>query len=448
MNTEEAFEKLRQSPHQVAQVGLTDVDGVLRGKFMSREKLLTAMRDGFGFCDVVFGWDMADECYENADFTGWHTGYPDATVRIDPTTYRSVPWNENLPFFLGDFRDQSGQPLGVCPRGLLTRIVEQARRLGFSVKCGLEYEWFNFRESPEGLAARGYTNPATLTTGMFGYSILRLAQNQDYCMSLVKQLNSFGVPLEGLHTETGPGVFEGAVSPSDAVEAADRGVLFKMGVKAIAHNFGILPSFMAKWNSNLPGCSAHVHQSLISEERNVFFDNEKIHGISELMGNYIAGQLHCLPEILPFFAPTVNSYKRLVEGLWAPTRVAWGVENRTAALRGIPGGEKSTRLETRVPGSDVNPYLALAAAIASGLYGIRNGMKPPLPISGNAYRTDAESLPKDLKEATDRLADSALARELFGDSFVEHFVQTRRWEWNQFMQNVTSWELQRYFEIV
>ncbi|MEO6182044.1 MAG: glutamine synthetase, partial [Verrucomicrobiota bacterium] len=224
----------------------------------------------------------------------------------------------------------------------------------------------------------------------------------------------------------------------------------KSGTKEIAHRFGILPSFMAKWNSQLPGCSGHVHQSLWRGDKNVFHDEKGVFKMSKTFQSYVAGQLHCLPEILPFFAPTVNSYKRLVDGFWAPTKVTWGVDNRTTALRAIPGSAKSTRLETRVPGSDANPYLALAAAIASGLYGVEKNL--PLktsPVQGSAYLEKiSERLPRNLYEATMRLSDSKVAREIFGDVFVEHFVQTRLWEWRQFQDSVTNWELQRYFEII
>jgi glutamine synthetase len=266
------------------------------------------------------------------------------------------------------------------------------------------------------------------------------------------ELRLFDVPIEGLHTETGPGVFEAAILYSEALEAADRAVLFKTGVKEIGYRFGILPSFMAKWNTQLPGCSGHLHQTLwdLKGDKNLFYQEKDPHRMSPLFKSYLAGQMECLPEILPFFAPTINSYKRLVEGYWAPTRVTWGIDNRTVAFRVIPGSSKSTRLETRVPGSDVNSYLAVAAALASGLYGVQNKLelKRP-PVSGSGYQdTSAVRLPRTLQEATDRLSESRVARELFGEAFVDHFVTTRRWEWKQFQDSVTSWELQRYFEII
>jgi glutamine synthetase len=284
---------------------------------------------------------------------------------------------------------------------------------------------------------------------MFGYSLLRLNQSRDYVNALMDDLCAFDVPIEGLHTETGPGVLEAAIVYSDALEAADRAVLFKAGAKEIAQRFGIMPSFMAKWRADLPGCSGHIHQSLWQDGRNVFYDKKSKSGLSKLFEHFVAGQLHAMPEVLPLYAPTINSYKRLVEGAWAPTRANWGIDNRTTALRAIVGSKKGTRLETRVNGSDSNPYLALAAALASGIYGIEKKLSLQDAVSGSGY-DDKKGvvLPRNLFEATARFEKSKLARDLFGDGFVEHFAATRHWEWRQFGRAVTDWELARYFEIV
>jgi len=235
------------------------------------------------------------------------------------------------------------------------------------------------------------------------------------------------------------------------LEAADRAILFKSGVKEIAAQFGILASFMAKWNITLPGCSGHIHQSLWDAHGNpVFFSSKHPHSMSLLFQHYVAGVIRCLPELLVLCAPTVNSYKRLVEGFWAPTRATWGVDNRTCALRVIPGSAASTRLEFRVPGADMNPYLAIAACLAAGLYGIENEL--PLsdsPVQGNGYRSEnGERFPKNLQEAALRFRDSDIAHRLFPEAFVEHFAKSRLWEWEQSQQVVSDWELKRYFEII
>ncbi len=446
----EVLEEIHRSDTQKVKVAITDIDGILRGKYIHKDKFVSAAQTGFGFCNVVFGWDSSDVCYDDAKYTGWHSGYPDALARIDLGTYRKVPWDGDVPFFLADFEDGSGKPLGVCPRQLLKTVVARAEAAGLTPTCGMEYEWFNFKETPASLAEKGGVDPQPMTPGMFGYSILRMSQNRPYFAALMDELAAFGVPLEGLHTETGPGVTEGAILAADALEAADRAVLFKTAVKEIASRFGLMPSFMARWNPQLPGCGCHSHQSLWAGDRNVFFDDADPLKMSGVFRSYMAGLLRGLPEVLPFLAPTVNSYKRLVEGYWAPTRPTWGVDNRTVAFRVIAGAPKSARVEVRVAGADVNPYLAIAASLACGLYGIEKGLAlEQAPIKGSAYReATGERLPRDLHEAARRLSESKLARELLGDEMVDHFVTTRLWEWKQFGNAVTDWELRRYFEII
>ncbi len=450
--TRAVMSRALKSPAGKVKVAVTDIDGILRGKYIHKDKFLSALQGNFGFCSVVFGWDANDVCYDNARYTGWHTGYPDALARLDLATYREVPWDGQVPFLLGEFVDPQGAPLAVCPRQLLRGVVERAAAAGYSALTSLEYEFFNFRETAQSLADKGYARPQPLTPGMFGYSLIRLNQNRGYVNALFDEMLAFGVPIEGLHTETGPGVLEAAILYADPLQAADRAVLFKTGAKEIAHRFGILPSFMAKWNADLPGCSGHIHQSLwdAAGKKNLFFDQGAPNRMSAVFKSYVAGQLHALPELLPFYAPTVNSYKRLVEGAWAPTRANWGVDNRTTALRVIAGSAKSTRIETRVGGSDANPYLALAAALASGLWGVKNQLAlDAAPITGSGYQdSKAKVLPRNLFEATQRLDQSKLARELFGDEFVDHFVATRLWEWRQFGKAVTDWETRRYFEII
>ncbi len=452
MKKEEIIDWIKESPHTKVKVAVTDIDGVLRGKYMHRDKFLSALESGFGFCDVVFGWDMADALYDEVDVTGWHTGFPDAQARIDIETFRKVPWEDDVPFFLGDFSQDKGNDFPACPRSLLKKIMAKAEKMGYTPMFSQEFEWFNFRENGSQLSERGFQQPHPLTPGMFGYSILRASENSAYFHDLFELLGQFGVPLEGLHTETGPGVFEAAIQYSGLLEAADRAVLFKSGVKEIANKHGIMASFMAKQSAELPGCSGHVHQSLWDDEgkKNLFFDANEDNSISYLMRSYIAGQLHCLPHILPMYAPNINSFKRLVVGAWAPTTLTWGIDNRTTALRALPTGEKSARLEARVVGSDVNPYLAMAACLASGLYGIEKNMKLDVPMTiGNGYEDLKNGLlPGSLKDATEFMRSSDLADELFGQEFVGHFTKTRDWEWSEYSKHVTDWERKRYFEII
>ncbi|HEV7332787.1 MAG TPA: glutamine synthetase family protein [Flavisolibacter sp.] len=443
---------VKEHPSQKVKIAFADIDGILRGKYISAEKFLSVAENGLGFCDVVFGWDAADASYDNSRFTGWHSGYPDCPAKLDLATFRKIPWEEDVPFFLGDFCNADGEPSPVCPRQLLKKVTVDAEGMGYAPVFSQEFEWFNFAETPQSACDKGYRDLQPLTPGMFGYSILRSTLKNPFFSDLFTQLKNFGVPLEGLHTETGPGTYEAAIEHASVVEAADRAVLFKTAVKEIAYKHGIMATFMAKIREDLPGCGGHVHQSLWNREKteNLFYNPEDELGMSGVMRHYLAGQLFCLPFLLPLFAPTINSYKRLVEGAWAPTTLTWGVDNRTVALRVLPGSKKSCRLETRVIGADVNPYLAMAGCLAAGLYGIRQKMElKQLPVKGNGYRDLSNgSLPRTLQEATALMKESPVAKEILGESFVEHFVQTREWEWRQHLKAVTDWEYKRYFEII
>ena len=450
MKREEIIEKVQHAESPKIKFAVADIDGVLRGKYIHTRKFLDAVEKSVGFCDVVFGWDANDVCYENTRVTGWHTGYPDAQAKIDLDTYREIPWEYSTPFFLADFSGTGTPHETVCPRSLLKRIAADTEKNGYKAFFSLETEWFNFQGKPGDLNLHDSRQLQPITPGMFGYSLLRTSINRDYVTDLFNLMNRFDVPLEGLHTETGPGVYEAAVVYDEILAAADKAVLFKTGVKEIAYRHNIVATFMAKWNTRLPGCGGHIHQSLWDKKgkNNLFAGKEN--KLNPLLKHYIAGQLKCLPEILPMYAPTVNSYKRLGHGDWAPATASWGTDNRTAAIRYIPGDNKSARIEMRVPGADINPYLAMAASLASGLYGIKNKLELQIPeTKGSAYQQGGNhKLPSSLYEATQKMKNSAIARELFGEGFVDHFVRTREWEWKQFNDEVTDWELKRYFEII
>lgn len=438
--------------HKIEKVKLggTDIDGILRGKYISIEKFLSSARSGFSFCDVIFGWDSSDALYDNVRLTGWHTGYPDLLARIDLGSFRILPWEARTAFFFVDFLLPNGQPFPASPRYVLQRVVERAEKLGYSPRVAIEYEYFFFRETPLSAQEKRYQEMVPLTPGMFGYSVHRTSVHSEFVHEIINTCQAMDVEVEGFHTETGPGVYETAIKYDDARRAADKAALFKTIVKVVAQRHGYLATFMAKWNERLPGCSGHVHMSLLNRpgSTNLFYDDRKQDRMSGLMRNFIAGQLQLMPEFTAMICPTVNSYKRLVPGTWAPTNVTWGLDNRTTSLRAIPAGPKGARVEYRLAGADGNPYLSIAAALASGLYGIEKKLPLGAPTA-NAYEAhDAPSLPRDLSGATAIFRSSALAREYFGEEFVEHFAATREWELRQFRKAVTDWELERYFEII
>ena len=449
-----AVTAVRQGHAAKVKVAVSDIDGILRGKYLHRDKFLGAAEPypggGFGFCDVVLGWDMMDSTYDNTTATGWQHGFPDALARLDLNTARHVPWDEGVPFFLGEFVNADGTAHAQCPRQTLKRVLKRAEKMGFKVMTGMEFEWFNFLETPQSWAAKKGVEPEQLTPGMFGYSLLRMNQNRDFFNAIMDDMLAFGVPIEGLHTETGPGVYEAAIGFSEALEQADRAILFKTGTKEIGAGFGIMPSFMAKPNQKLPGCSGHIHQSLSDGKSNLFFDPKSPLKMSKLFESYLAGQVACMMEFAPMIWPTINSYKRLVDGFWAPVKPTWGIDNRTASFRVIAGSPKATRLETRCPGADVNPYLAMAAVIAAGLDGVEKGLKLTTPsITGtNVGAENIARAPRTLIETTRIFQQSAIARDWLGDGFVDHFAATRDWEWRQWLDGVTDWEMKRYFEII
>lgn len=434
---------------QHVKVGIFDNDGILRGKYVDREKFFTALDKGIAFCDVVLGWDSNDQQYDNVTFTGWHTAFPDAQVRLLPETCRALPLEGNMLLFLGEF---TGTAEDVCPRATLRRVIKRAAGLGYAPSAAAEYEFFLFNETPDSVREKGYRGLKNMTPGYFGYSVLRSSVHAELYQALLQLATDMRMPIEGLHTETGPGVIEAALHYTEALEAADRAALFKTFVKVFAQRRGLMATFMAKWSEKLPGQSGHLHVSLVRKDGSAaFHDESKPGAISDELRWFVGGQQQLMPELLAMVASTVNSYSRLVPGFWAPTSATWGIENRTCALRVIQGGRKSQRVEYRIAAADINPYLAIAVAVGSGLWGIEHRIEPDEPITGNAYDRKLPTkrqLPRTLSEAADRLAHSKAAQELFGAPFVAHFAASREWEERQFRRAVTDWELARYFEII
>jgi glutamine synthetase len=435
-------------------VGGFDVDGVLRGKYMALDKFWGALDEGFGFCDVVFGWDIGDVLYDNAKVTGWASGYPDAQARIDPSTFRVLPWEPGTAALLVDFVDKEGNAHPACPRSLLKKVLAKAAAQGVSALFAAEFEFFVFKETPDSLKAKGFRDLTPLSPGMFGYSWVREGQNSDLCHAILDEMGAFDIAIEALHTETGPGVYEVAIRYDDALAMADKAALFKTAMKQLCARRGLSVTFMAKWNAELPGCSGHLHQSLwragAAGKEPLFYDAADPLKLSAVARQYAAGQLTLMPELTALYSPTVNSYKRYVPGVWAPLTASWGVENRTCAIRAIPGSPGATRLEYRQTAADMNPYVAIATCLASGLWGIERCALPPPPAVGDASRESAECapLPRTLREATAALAQSTVAKEILGEAFVDHYVRTRDWEARQYERAVTEWELRRYFEAV
>ncbi|KDQ60769.1 hypothetical protein JAAARDRAFT_31741 [Jaapia argillacea MUCL 33604] len=453
-----------------------DVDGVLRGKFMSKEKFLgAASSDGFGFCSVIFGWDIHDAVYsKELLISNRANGYRDVVASIDLSTYRRIPWENNVALFLVSFLDpDTKEPLCVCPRGVIKQAMEKAEDMGLQCLAGAEYEYFNFKETPDSVSEKKFTDLQPLTAGMHGYSLLRPQLNMEYFNDIFDESYKFGIDIEGHHTETGPGVFETALGYQPALRMADNAILFKFLVKSIGMKRGVIPSFMAKPWGNLPGCSGHIHVSLRDKNgRNAFAvsDEELESGGREGAANddtkymsqvgewFLAGVLDGLPDIMPALVPTINGYKRLSggEAFWAPNAVTYGYDSRAASIRiisppSVP--QSATRLEVRVPGADMNAYFALSAIFGCGLRGVQKQLKlvgvPIRKLTLEDKRNGkVKMLPLSLEAATQTMMlPGSIAREVLGDGFVDHFGGTREHEVKLWNEAVTNWEVERYLEL-
>jgi glutamine synthetase len=446
---EDARKIVEQRNLEYVKVGIFDIDGVLRGKYLSKSKFFGILETGFGFCDVVLGWDVNDQLYDQESYTGWASGYPDAQVVPVLDSCRDLPLEGDMLFFLLEFADRAET---VCPRQTLKRVIKKAESMGYQATAACEFEFFLFNETPKSVREKNYKNLENFTPGFFGYSMLRASVESDFYEDLLSLCTGMDMAIEGLHTETGPGVIEAAIGYDEALSAGDKASLFKTFTKVLAQQQDKMATFMAKWSPDYPGQSGHIHLSLQGKDgSSVFHDDQKDHNMSDAMRYFIGGQQKLMPQLLAMVAPTVNSYTRMIPGFWAPTEASWGVENRTCALRAIPGNAKSQRVEYRIAAADMNPYLAIAAALGSGLWGIENKIEPSEGIKGNAYEQtfpEELGLPRTLWEAAQKLKASDAARELFGNAFVDHFAITREWEEREFRKAITDWEMERYFEII
>ena len=444
---------------EYVKVAVTDIDGILRGKYMHIDKFIKSSEKGFGFCDVIFGWDSNDELYEFENvnqenlFTGWHSGFPDVKTSIVTDSGRLIPFETNTPLFLAELSEEK-----VCPRGVLKNVLSQMEEEGIKSKSAFEYEFFLFDETPHSIREKGFKNLNNFTPGMYGYSILRNSVHSDLYHEILNLCKDMDMRLEGLHTETGPGVIEAALMVDESLNAADKATLFKTFSKILFQRNNLIANFMAKWSDKYPGQSGHIHVSLQDVDGDSIFKSQD-EEFPESFNYFIGGLQKYMREFSIMIAPTVNSYKRLCPGAWAPINMTWGVENRTTAFRAITGDSYSQRIENRLPGADSNPYLALAATLGAGYLGIKEKIQPTSKTMGGAYDLKLEEkyqVPVNLGEAANLFKESESAKDLFGEEFVEHFANTRIWEFKEYKKNkrffdtssITTWELERYFEII
>ena len=422
-------------------VAFTDMQGRLLGKRLHAEFFVDEMdaEHPVEGCNYLLALEMEMDPVPGYEIASWEQGYGDFAITPDMSTLRRVPWLEATALVLGDVGWHDGSPVRPSPRQVLRGQMERAAALGFTPMVGSELEFYLLKETYAEAHAQDYTGLTPSVPYILDYHILATTYDEPLMRALRNGMQAAGMRVETSKGEAWPGQQELNFRFSDALTMADNHTIYKNGAKEIAYLHGCAITFMAKPFEDWIGSSCHIHSSLFRGDDAAFADDDA------LFGQWLAGQIACAKELALFFAPTVNSYKRYAAGSWAPTTLAWGNDNRTCGYR-VVGHGKARRVETRIPGGDVNPYLAFAAMIASGLHGIEQGLEAPPPLQGNAYESDAERFPSTLRDATAALETGTMARAAFGDQVVDHYLNYARTEQGLFDRFVTDWERKRYFE--
>ena len=431
-------------------VGFTDHYGRLFGKRFDAGMFLDdVVQEGAHGCDYLLTADMEMEPVPGYRFANWELGYGDFHLVPDFSTLRLASWLEKSAIVLCDLKSEKTHDyVSVAPRSILRRQLDGAQALGFDAYAASELEHYLFRKSYREAHGQDYRNLEPAGWYLEDYHILQGTRTEDFHAAVRRHLKRSGVPVENSKGEWGPGQHEVNVRYAEALEMADRHVIFKQCMKELADAAGVSVTFMAKFASGQAGSSCHIHLSLWRDGTNAFPGDRRLGPVecSDVFRWFLGGWIAHVPDVMVFYAPTINSYKRYVDGSWAPTRLAWSYDNRTAGFR-VVGHGSSLRIECRIPGADCNPYLAFAAALASGLDGIRNRTEPPEAFTGDMYA--ARHLPhvaRSLRDATDAFTGSEFARKTFGDDVVDHYGHFFRTEYAAFSSAVTDWERRRYFE--
>jgi glutamine synthetase len=436
------LDELRDDPSlDTIVVAFTDMQGRLLGKRLHREFFLddSVLEHGVEGCNYLLALEMEMDPVPGYEIASWEQGYGDFVLRPDLGTLRRVPWVEGTALVLCDVGWHDGSPVAPSPRQVLKAQIVRAAALGLEPMFGSELEFFLFRETYAEAHTKHYRDLTPSVPYILDYHVLATTYDEPFMRQIRNGMHAAGIAVENSKGEAWPGQHEINFRFADALTMADNHVIYKNGAKEIAHLNGCSITFMAKPDHTWVGNSCHIHSSLWRDGENAFA------GESETFGRYLAGQIACTRELAVFMAPTINSYKRYAAGSWAPTTLAWGHDNRTCGFR-IVGHGKSLRTETRIPGGDVNPYLAFAALLAAGLHGIEQGLELPPPLEGNAYVSDAQRFPSSLRDATDELERGTMARAAFGDLVVDHYLNYARTEQRLFDEAVTCYERERLFE--
>mgnify|MGYP003423157060 FL=1 len=428
---------------------MVDMQGRLIGKRFQVEFFLDSGYDETHGCSYLLADDIDMEPVPGYAAASWQQGYGDFVFKPDISTLCVLPWLEGTALVLCDVQDHHHEDLPHSPRGILKRQIARLTERGLKGMFASELEFYLFDQSYDTIHENNYLNPRTANHHIEDYGILQSSREEPVLRAIRKHLQASGIAVENSKGEWGPGQQEVNVRYADALAMADRHTLIKHACKEIALHQGKAVTFMAKWRYDLAGSSSHVHNSLwsLDGKQALFFDAQAEFSMSPLMRQWVAGQLKYAGDITYFLAPYINSYKRFQSGTFAPTRAIWSRDNRTAGFRLCGEGSKAIRIECRIGGADLNPYLAFAALIAAGLAGIDEQLELPAPFVGDAYHDDQlTEVAKTLREATSALDHSSMLRSALGDNVVEHYLHTARWEQLEYDRRITDWELRRGFE--
>lgn len=446
----ELAEEARQGGIDTVVAAFPDMQGRLIGKRFHVDYFVESAHEETHGCDYLLACDIDMEPVPGYRAASWEKGYGDFVIKPDLATLRRTPWLAKTALVICDVLDHHDHsPLAHAPRNILKRQLERLQGMGMKAYFASELEFFLFDETYDTARQKGYRGLNTAGHYIEDYHVLQTTKEEAVMRAIRNGLNAAGIPVENSKGEWGPGQEEVNVRYAEALDMADRHAVLKNGCKEIAWSLGKAVTFMAKWDYALAGNSCHVHQSLWTADggTSLFHDPAADRGMSKLMRNYMAGLLQHAREITYFLAPYINSYKRFQVGTFAPTRAIWSFDNRTAGFRLCGADSKAVRIECRIGGADLNPYLAFAALLAAGLDGIERGLELEPAFSGDAYHGKRlREIPKTLREATELMDKSKLLRGAFGDDVVDHYVHTARWEQFEYDRRVTDWELKRGFE--
>ena len=429
-------------------VALVDMQGRLMGKRFHVSNFLDHSFEETHCCNYLLATDLVMSTPEGYEATSWEAGYGDYTLKPDLSTLRHVPWLEGTVMVLGDLEDHhTHAPVPHSPRHMLKTQIARLKEMGFDAMMATELEFFLFEKDYRTLQKEGYRSLVPLSGHNEDYNLFQTTKEEKILRPLRNHLVGAGVPVEGTKGEAELGQQELNIRYAEALDCADNHTIAKHATKEISWMNGVSASFLPKWSASKVGSSSHVHVSLWKGKEAAFVDTADTYGMSATMKSFCAGMIKYAPDYTFFLAPYINSYKRFAKGTFAPTKAVWSVDNRTAAFRLCGEGTKGIRMECRIPGSDINPYLVEAALLAAGIKGIEEGLELAPPTKGDVYdATDVAEIPTSLRDATETLDGSAMLREAFGDFVIDHYVRCAKWELEEYDRVVTDWEIERGFE--